>query len=175
MSHEILTERDFQPAAGPKTAPRIVKFTNFSKEDFTWTWNKIPYRFPAGEFRFMETNLANHFAKHLINRELLKQNRETDTSPKKPEENVFYMALYKKAVEPVETSEGADQTAIEQEVIDRDTRARLGIKAPKAPLTVPLKKPAKAGKVAAPTEPEKEEEFELLEGDDDDDDDAPAN
>lgn len=173
MSNEIITESHFREAAGPKAAPRIVKFTNFSKEDFTWTWNKIPYKFPAGEFRFMETNLAEHFAKHLINRELLKKGRENDTSPKNPQENVYFMELHRLAIEAVDTAEGADQTAIEQEVIDRDTRAKLGIKAPAAPLTAPVKKPAKtkapSAQVAAPA---KEEAFELIEVDDDDEDEA---
>lgn len=169
MSNEIITERSFQREEGPKAAPRIVKFTNFSNEDFTWTWNKIPYKFPAGQFRFMETLLAEHFAKHLINRELLKKGRENDTSPKNPSENVYYMELHAKAIEPVETAEGADSTAIEQEVVDRDTRARLGLKARKDTLTVPVKKPAKTVKPQDKTTPETDENFELIEGDDDDD------
>jgi hypothetical protein len=46
------------------------KFRNFSKEDFTWKYDGIPYTFPAGQETYMEDFKADHFAKHLIDREL---------------------------------------------------------------------------------------------------------
>jgi len=88
---DIVTEKHFQePTEAP--AIRVLKLTNFSDETFTYTWNKVPYTFKPGEYKYMEAGIANHFAKHLINRELLKDGRENDTSPKKPSENPFFMA-----------------------------------------------------------------------------------
>lgn len=168
MSHQIITEKSFQNPDSPKTAPRVVKFINFSKEDFTYTYNNRPYTFAAGDFRFMETNIANHFAKHLINRELLKEGRESDTSPKNPEENFYFMQLYKKAIEPVETAAEADETEIEQEVIDHETRARLGLKQAKKPISGGSKKAKVAPKVEEDTtNTKKEDDFEIMEADED--------
>lgn len=169
MQNNIIRESSFQQQEEAKAEPKIVKFTNFSNEDFTWTWNKVPYTFPAREFRFMETNIANHFAKHLINRELLKKGRENDTSPKVQAENVYFMELYKKAIEGVDTAEGADDTALEQEVIDREMKAKLGLKQPTKPLNVPIKKVKTTTKAKIGNEVvEKTEDFEIIEGDDDD-------
>ena len=51
-----------------------MKFTNFSNEDFTWKWDNIAYSFKAGSTVYMEDWKARHFAKHLVNRELQKEN-----------------------------------------------------------------------------------------------------
>lgn len=52
-------------------------FLNWSDESFEWTWNNVPYTFPAGKAMYMEEYLCNHFAKHLVDRELLKQDKST--------------------------------------------------------------------------------------------------
>src|ERR1041384_2134839 len=49
-----------------------VQFLNWSSEDFTWTWNSIPRTFKAGEAVYLDKGLADHFAKHLVDRELNK-------------------------------------------------------------------------------------------------------
>lgn len=167
MSNNVLRESSFNHTEVPKEPVKIKKFTNFSNEDFTWTWNKVPYTFPAKEFRFMDASIADHFAKHLINRELLKVGRENDTSPKNPKENFYFSELYNKAIEDIDTAEGADDTAIEQEVIDRDMRAKLGLEEPKKPLVTPIKKRVAAQKVEKVSR-EKSEDYELMEGDEDD-------
>lgn len=51
---------------------KAVLFRNWSDEDFTYTWDKVEYDFPAGSETRIEEGLANHFAKHLTDRELLK-------------------------------------------------------------------------------------------------------
>lgn len=48
----------------------IVKFLNWTDSDFTWSWNGVPYTFPKGESIMMEDWKAEHFSKHLIDREL---------------------------------------------------------------------------------------------------------
>jgi hypothetical protein len=168
----VLTEKNFQRQTDPKPAPMIVKFTNFSNEDFTWTWNGIPYTFPAQSVKFMETGLANHFAKHLVNRELLKRGRENDTSPKVNSEgridNPFFLALYNQCIEPVNTDgTPMDQTKAEQEAIDLSVKTSLAskemhsnIESPKpvkpvAPLTPNVGAAAKAEEPA-------EEKFEEI-------------
>ena len=49
-----------------------IKFHNFSNEDFTWKWDGISYTFPAGSTMFLENFKAEHFAQHLVDRELNK-------------------------------------------------------------------------------------------------------
>lgn len=46
------------------------KFHNFSNEDFTWKYDGIPYTFPAGQDTYLEDAKADHFAKHLVDREM---------------------------------------------------------------------------------------------------------
>lgn len=170
MQNNIIRESSFSQPEEEKAPAKIKKFTNFSTEDFTWTWNKVPYTFPAKQFRFMDASIADHFAKHLINRELLKLGRENDTSPKNFRENMYFMELYNKAIQDIETAEGADDTAIEQEVIDREMRAKLGLAETDKPLVAPIKKAKTAPKKNEASKlAEKSEDFELIEGDDDED------
>jgi hypothetical protein len=55
-----------------------VPFYNFTSEDFTEEqgamWNSKAYEIKAGEIKFYPIFLANHFAKHLINREIMREN-----------------------------------------------------------------------------------------------------
>lgn len=50
---------------------KMVQFTNPFDKDFSWTWDSDPYTFPAGQTVYMEDWKAVHFAKHLVDRELL--------------------------------------------------------------------------------------------------------
>ena len=52
-------------------------FINWTEEDFTHTWDGKEYAFPAGSSNIMEDALAIHFAKHLADRELNKEGKET--------------------------------------------------------------------------------------------------
>lgn len=144
---ETITEKHFTaPENNP--APAVVKFTNFSDEDFTYTWNKIPYTFKAGAVKFMETGIANHFAKHLVNRELLKRGRDNDTSPKKQSDNPFFMEFWNKCIQPIPMDASGDADKARQEMIDQNMKAQLanehapGTEAP-APAKGGKKLPAK--------------------------------
>lgn len=55
-----------------------IQFTNFSNEDFTWKWDGVPYTFKAGQTIFLEDYKAEHFAQHLVDRELNKLNIPTN-------------------------------------------------------------------------------------------------
>ena len=50
-----------------------IQFHNFSDEDFTWKFDGIAYNFPAGSTMFLEDFKAEHFAQHLVDRELNKR------------------------------------------------------------------------------------------------------
>ena len=50
--------------------PKVVIFRNWTKKDFTHIWNGVPYSFKVGEEMYLELPLAEHFACHLIDREL---------------------------------------------------------------------------------------------------------
>lgn len=54
------------------------KFKNFTNEDFTWKWDGIPFTFPAHSEMFLESDKADHFAKHLVDRELNRLNLPTN-------------------------------------------------------------------------------------------------
>lgn len=49
---------------------KLVRFFNWTDRDFTWSWNSEPYTFRAGESLTLEDWKAEHFAGHLVDREL---------------------------------------------------------------------------------------------------------
>lgn len=81
---------------------KIVLFVNFTDEDFTYPWNGSNQTFPAHDKgRYMERGLAEHFAKHLANRELLKSDDPkmgNYTSPKIPQDVPQFYSLFNKAI-----------------------------------------------------------------------------
>lgn len=55
------------------------KFKNWSDEAFSWKWDGVGHNFPAGMEIFLESVKANHFAKHLTDRELNRMNKPTNS------------------------------------------------------------------------------------------------
>jgi len=89
-------------------------FTNFTDEDFVGYWDGKGKKFKAGTQVYMPSQLAKHFARHLVNRELLKTDKngnlihpegEKYTSPKRPEDIPLYMELFEKAYQQDEDEE----------------------------------------------------------------------
>jgi len=70
-----LTEERIDP--NPESF-ETIPFYNFTSEDFTEEqgamWNSRPYVIKAGEIKHYPIFLANHLCKHLINRELMREN-----------------------------------------------------------------------------------------------------
>lgn len=93
---------------------KTALFTNFTNEDFTGYWDGKAKVFKAGQSVYMPDYLAEHFAKHLTNRELLKRkndgtliipNGDKFVSPKRPEQVPVYMELFNKAFTPEDKTE----------------------------------------------------------------------
>ena len=57
---------------------QAIQFKNWTTEDFTWKFDGIPYTFKAGQTIYLEDFKANHFAKHLVDREMNKLSIVTD-------------------------------------------------------------------------------------------------
>lgn len=62
-----------------------IQFVNFSKTDFTWKYDGIPYTFKPGQTMFLEDFKAHHFAQHLVDRELDNLGLPTSNSTKRTE------------------------------------------------------------------------------------------
>jgi len=77
----------------------VARFTNWSDEMFTCKWAGEEATFEPGESKVMVKYLAEHFAKHLTDRELVKMGSDYERmmSPKKKEDNKKYMEIYSKA------------------------------------------------------------------------------
>lgn len=75
-------------------------FHNFTDTPFTGYWNGKPKTFKPGEQVYMPASLAEHFAKHLTNQELIKAGKEVYTSPKNPGQSPEFMNVFKKAFIP---------------------------------------------------------------------------
>ncbi len=72
-------------------------FYNFSEFDFTGRWGGEDQMFPAKSKTFMPAFLAQHFAKHLTNRELHRMGLDHATSPKVPEDVPEFNKLFRQA------------------------------------------------------------------------------
>lgn len=97
---------------------KTALFTNFTNEVFNGYWDGKKKPFAPGQSLYMPDYLAKHFAKHLVNQELLKRKEdgslvykdgEKFVSPKKPEEVPIFMELFNKAFTPDETEELGDK------------------------------------------------------------------
>ncbi len=85
---------------------KTALFTNFTDKEFIGYWDGKPKKFAAGQSLYMPDYLAQHLAKHLVNRELLRvnadgsplhKNGEKFTSPKFPDQVPVFMELFNKA------------------------------------------------------------------------------
>lgn len=64
---------------------KALNFYNFSSEDFTYTFDSVPYTFKAKQSMYMEDYKAYHFSKHLVDRELNKLGIPTNMTAKREE------------------------------------------------------------------------------------------
>ncbi len=85
---------------------KTALFINFTNEEFKGYWDGKGKTFKPGQSLYMPDYLAKHFAKHLVNKELVRIDKtgksvykkgETFTSPKKPEDVPIFMELFNKA------------------------------------------------------------------------------
>jgi len=106
-------------------------FHNFSSEPFTGYWNGKPKTFKVGEKVYMPAYLAEHFAKHLANRELIRTGKETYTSPKFPRQVPVFMEMFNKAY--------IADTALEA---DNEIDAEIARAAAEPSMNIEVKKPA---------------------------------
>lgn len=74
-----------------------AKFYNFSDFKFIGMWGGKTRAFPAKSTTYMPAFLAQHFAKHLTNRELHRQGLDNATSPKFPEQVPQFNEMFRKA------------------------------------------------------------------------------
>lgn len=113
-------------------------FTNFTTETFIGYWNGKGRVFEPGQSAYLPYSLAAHYAKHLVNRELLRTkedgtsvypNGEKMTSPKRPSDVPLFMELFDKAVQVTETSPEAKKDNTDA-LIDEMNRNK-GVEPPK--------------------------------------------
>ena len=77
---------------------RYATFTNFDTKKFVAFWNGKPYTFQPGESKkHINASVVATWAKHLANKILTRNNKETLCSPKKPEDVPKFMEQFNKA------------------------------------------------------------------------------
>lgn len=157
---------------------KTALFVNFTNEAFTGYWDGKGKTFKSGQSLYMPEYLARHFAKHLVNRELLSRDKngnlvfkdgEKLTSPKKPEESPIFMELFNKAYIPDEDEEalGDKQDDIDTliDVANKNRSKRISNRDGSDDTDV---NPAKTSKVKQ--DPKKPQIIDVPESDDDEDD-----
>lgn len=95
------------------------KFKNFTDRDFIWKFNGIPHTFPAGMEIYLESDKADHFAKHLVDRELNVQGVVTENQTARAEvlKKIF------PTVDTVSQSEALNIEEVKKEVKKRGKKA----------------------------------------------------
>jgi hypothetical protein len=107
------------------TNDTVALFRNFSAEPFIGEWGGARETFLPGESKYMEAWKANHYAKHLANRELLRDGHETHTSPKNPGQDVIFMEYLNKAM-TVDIDSTADSATVHSDTINRNEQQKRG-------------------------------------------------
>jgi hypothetical protein len=134
-----------------KNMSKTALFTNFSNEEFIGYWDGKPKKFAPGQSLYMPDYLAQHFAKHLTNRELIKKGMERSTSPKFPIQVPEFMELFNRAYTPDETDELGERAD------DIDTQIAVANKNRNKPENPEKQDPTQPQTVLPPDDDEDEE------------------
>lgn len=108
---------------------QAVQFHNFSNEDFTWKWDGTTYTFKAGQTIFLEDFKAEHFAKHLVDREMNRAGIQTN-DPRRGEfmSRCFPSAEAITPLEALQVNNGGDaevaKDVVEEEFEDLSTEVK---------------------------------------------------
>lgn len=110
-------------------------FVNYTTEVFEQKFDGRSYRFAPGEERILETAKAEHFAKHLIDRELQKAGADTILDPTK-RETIHAKCI--KSIEDAHPTDIPDEDKVFEEQVKEELKKKAGrpkkvVEANKAP------------------------------------------
>jgi hypothetical protein len=132
-----------------QTGLEIVNFTNIDNSDFTGYWGGQPYLVKAGETKQFAKWMAEHFAKHLIDKILIKSGKDfgKDSLERKPLEDkilgkVAVPVEVKKEEVPPEVQTKPEVKVVETSTVSTTTKPEFEEK-PKEPEVKPKKKSRK--------------------------------
>lgn len=93
----------------------IVKFTNWTQEEFIGMWDKEPEKFLPGKSKYMQRWRANHYAKHLANQVLNNKHLPTNHQTRP--------AILARCISEAEPAESQNTANVEAEVINKNKEA----------------------------------------------------
>ena len=131
---------------------KTALFHNFTDKPFTGMWDGESETFQPGEQKFMPAYLAEHYAKHLVNRVLLEKGDVGATSPKNPEQVPAFYNLFLKACIIQDNAPDQKQAQLETDLLNRKNPS------PELPVEINKKAPQV---VEGPADPD-DEDFEGL-------------
>ena len=88
---------------------KVKEFKNFSDEAFTCGWDGVNITLKPGQSLHMEDWKADHFAKHLVDREMYKENGNRDDLNVPSTRNKFLVQALPVDGEEVDVSEIIDK------------------------------------------------------------------
>jgi len=113
---------------------KFATFTNFTNEEFVGYWDGRSKKFLPGQSLMMPDYMAKHFAKHLVNKELLRTDKggnliykdgDKMTSPKFPEQVPLFMKLFNQAYTPDESAvEGPEKKEDIDSIIEKANKKK---------------------------------------------------
>jgi hypothetical protein len=100
---------------------KLALFHNFTFESFTGYWDGRPKTFKAGEKVMMPQELAEHYAKHLVNAVLISRGHYNYTSPKFPKQVPMFMELFNQACIVDKSAEEKTESEVQIAVANQQT------------------------------------------------------
>jgi len=95
-----------------------VLFHNWSDEDFIHAWDSVDFTFEKGTKVYLEPWKAEHFAKHFVDREMMRENISIDDQSREE--------FIKKTLGIVEDAKEMEDTALETEILNMNAPKNKG-------------------------------------------------
>lgn len=114
----------------------VACFYNFSEYEFIGRWGGEDQAFAPKSKTYMPAFLAQHFAKHLVNRELHRMGLDHATSPKNPEDQPEFNKLFRTAYIRERSLPGQKRNTLKDmiDAIDKNMKASEIAGVPDAPI-----------------------------------------
>lgn len=97
---------------------KAILFLNYSDEDFTATWDSVPYTVKAGQSMLLQDYIAKHLAEHLTMREMNRADKNVLIN----RESASFQAKVQKAL-PGDVIEAESPEKLEMKVVEAKKKA----------------------------------------------------
>ena len=99
-----------------------IKFTNYTKDDFTWKYDGEPHTFAPGEFGYFDEPIARHFAHHLACKVMHSMKDAKGADESWLNQDPKFVALVEKSLG--DTVEAVDETTLKSKMTKKNIETK---------------------------------------------------